>query len=314
MSKKRFAALVVGTGLLIVVIPVVIAQLRPSANRALTGIRLSETAYQEVHFRNEQQDIDLAGMLFVPEGSGPHPAAVIIHGSGTSRRDNRWYLTLVDHLVSHGITVLLPDKRGSEQSGGQWRTSSFEDLATDTLAAISYLKSHDSANISQIGIIGLSQGGQIAPVVASQSNELRFLVSIVGGAGPIYDQLLFEENNNLQEMGLLPGVSNIVARASTYVLTSVSQKELYDTIGDFNNVPYWRQVTVPSLALFGEEDSNVDAKGTAAILESLQLPNLHVTIFPGSGHALEDPPNQGTSVIRHEALQQISTFIQSALE
>ena len=73
-------------------------------------------------------------MLFLPEGNGPFPAAVIIHGSGTSDRDNLWPLTLTQYLRESGIAVLLPDKRGSEKSEGDWRTSSFQDLAGDTFS------------------------------------------------------------------------------------------------------------------------------------------------------------------------------------
>lgn len=60
--------------------------------------------------------------------------------SGTSRRDSSWYLTLTHYLQQNGIAVLLPDKRGTGQSEGNWLTASFEDLATDTLAATAYLK------------------------------------------------------------------------------------------------------------------------------------------------------------------------------
>ena len=311
MSKKRIVAIGFCLLLLVIVAPVVVAQFKPKAHRSLTGVRLADVSFQDVGFRNDLQNIELAGMLFVPETQKPHPVAVVIHGSGTSKRDNRWYLTMVDHLVRNDIAVLLPDKRGSEQSGGDWQTASFEDLATDTLAAIGFLGSMDHESFSQIGIIGLSQGGQIAPVVASQSDQVEFLVSVVGGAGPISDQLLFEENRNLQELGLLPGISWVVAQASTQYLMSVSQKDLYTAIGDFNNIPYWQQVSIPALALYGEDDSNVDSVSTVQLLSSLQLPNLAIRTYAGSGHALEDPQGEGDRIFRQDALQAITNFIRS---
>ncbi len=76
--------------------------------------------------------------------------------------------------------MLLPDKRGSESSEGDWRTSSYEDLTTDTLAAIEFLRSRDAVSISSIGVIGMSEGGRIAPIVATQSDELAFVVNMVG--------------------------------------------------------------------------------------------------------------------------------------
>ena len=311
MNKQRFVALLLGALLLIVVVPVVIAQFRTSSTRTMTGVSLADSTYQEVRFSNDQQGIELAGMLFVPECPGPHPAAVIIHGSGTSQRDNGWYLTLVDHLVSRGIAVLLPDKRGSEQSEGDWRSASFEDLATDTLAAISYLKNQENVAVSKIGIIGMSQGGHIAPLVASESTDVNYVVNVVGGVAPMHDQLVYEENHNLRQMGFLPGVSNVIARLSTTWLIHVGQKEFWDAIGNFDNVTYWEELKVPALALYGANDTKVDSFQSAARLESLQKENVAVTIYDGSGHALEDPPEQGSSIFRQDALERIVQFIKS---
>ena len=277
----------------------------------MTGVSLADTTFQEIQFRNRQQGIELSGMLFMPAGSGPHPAAVIIHGSGTSRRDNRWYVTLTDHLVSQGIAVLLPDKRGSEQSEGEWRTTSFEALASDTVAAVSYLKNHQEVEVSRLGIVGLSQGGYISPLVASQSADVEYVVNIVGAVGPIRDQLIFEENHNLREMGFLPGVSDVIASLSTAWLTNVAQQDFWDAIGDFDNASYWEQLSIPALVLYGEDDTNVNALQSVANLEAIQNPNVKVIVYAGSGHALEDPPEQGNRVFRSEALEQIVPFIKS---
>jgi dienelactone hydrolase len=311
MSKQRIVGLLLGVLCLIVVVPVVVARFESSSSRTMTGVSLADTTYQEVQFSNEEQDVELAGMLFVPEGVGPHPAAVIIHGSGTSRRDNGWYLTLTDYLVNNGIAVLLPDKRGSEQSEGDWRSSSFEDLATDTVAAVSYLKNQQDFDVSKIGIVGMSQGGHIAPLVASESTDVEYLVNVVGGVAPMHDQLIYEENHNLRQMGFLPGVSDAVARLSTAWLIHVGQKEFWNAIGNFDNAPYWEKLSIPALVLYGEIDTNVDSRHSAERLESLQKPNVKVTIFKGSGHALEDPPQQGNSIFREDALEQIVEFIRA---
>lgn len=103
------------------VLPVVVAQLRAPDSRPLEGVRLADVTFTDVRFRNAAQGIELGGMLFVPHGEGAFPAAVIIHGSGTSQRDSYWYLTLTRYLQESGIVVLLPDKRGSEASEGDWR-------------------------------------------------------------------------------------------------------------------------------------------------------------------------------------------------
>lgn len=303
----------IGIGLLLLLVvvmgPVLVAQFTRSAPRAYQGVRLQDLQYTEVSFRNEAQDLDLAGMLFIPEGSGPFPAAVIIHGSGTSRRDNSWYLTLTNHLRVNGVVVLLPDKRGSEGSEGNWRTSSIEDLATDTLAAIDFLKSQDTVDISQIGIIGMSQGGWIAPVVASQTSDVGFVIDVVGTSLPAYQQLVYEENHNLREMGFLPGISNLISYPSTFVLREITQKDFWDAVGNFDPLPYWREVDVPVLVLYGSEDTNVPSEASKAAFETLNKDNIEVRIYEGSGHALQDPPGTGDRIFREEALADITDFI-----
>lgn len=206
-----------GIVILLIVIPILIAQFTPGETRTLRGVELEDLPYQEVTFPNPAQGIDLAGMLFLPEGDGPFPAVVVIHGAGTSHRNNTWYLTFTSYLQDHGIAVLLPDKRGSESSEGDWRTASFEDLATDTLSAISYLQTQHPQMISDIGILGASQGGQVAPIVASQSTDVSFVINVVGSAVPFRQALLYEENNNFREIGLLPGLSNVIAPISTLI-------------------------------------------------------------------------------------------------
>ena len=134
--------------LAVLFIPVLVRQVFPPESRQLERVSLADTSYQEISFGNRSQNLTLGGLMFTPEGTGPFPAAVIIHGSGTSRRDNGWYLTLTKHLQENGILVLLPDKRGSEKSDGNWRTSSFQDLATDTSSALEYLRTQQSELIS----------------------------------------------------------------------------------------------------------------------------------------------------------------------
>lgn len=295
--------------LLLLTIPVVIAQITMSDARQLEGVRLDDTVHQEISFQNSEQGIQLAGLLFVPDSDGPFPAAVIIQGSGTSLRDNRWYLTLAQHLQYNGILVLLPDKRGSEQSGGDWRTASFDDLATDTLAAVDYLKKQSDFEVSEIGVIGLSQGGHIAPLVADKSDDLSYVVNIVGGAVPMHDLLVYEENNNLRELGILPGFSDLLAYPSAWSIIYARQKGFWDAIGNFDPIPFWERLTIPSLVLYGEDDKNVPTIRSAELLESLNNRNIEVRIYPDSGHALESPEGQGISILRPDALMDIVEFV-----
>jgi len=306
---KKFLLFVLLASLVIVIGPVVVKQLLPEERRALEGENIDPARFTEVRFRNATQSIDLAGMLFAPPGAGPFPAAVVIHGSGSSRRNNRWYLTLSHFLQDNGIVVLLPDKRGSEQSGGDWHRASFEDLATDTVAAIRFLQAQGEVGISRIGIIGMSQGGWIAPIVAQRSSGLSFLVSVVGSTVTTHQQFLYEEDYNLRQLGVLPGLSGLLARPATYVARNWVQSDFWDAVGDFDPLPYWNRLEVPALALFGEVDTNVPSARSAELLRGLGKPGIIVRIYPGSGHPLEDPPGRGNRLFREEALTDIRDFI-----
>lgn len=309
---RRAAALLLLAFLALLIGPVLVKQLGDYDGRRFESVKLEDTSYRDVVFDNAEQNLSLAGMLFVPEGEGPFPAAVIIHGSGTSRRDNGWYLTLTRYLQDNGVVVLLPDKRGSEKSAGDWRTASFEDLATDTAAAIRFLQEQEQVAIARIGLIGMSQGGQIAPVVADRSRGVDFVINVVGGATPMHEQLVYEENHNLRQFGVLPGLSDILAYPAAWSLIGIRQKDFWSAVGNFDPAPYWQRVSVPTLVLYGGEDTNVPSAESAARLRSLGNSHITVKLFEGSGHALEDPVGQGQRIIREDALSDIRDFIQSA--
>ena len=310
--NRRKILYVVAAVLLLLLGPVLLKQVFPEDRRQFTGASLDKMDFLEISFENAAQGLSLGGLLFVPEGEGPFPAAVVIHGSGTSRRDNGWYLTLTKFLQENGVVVLLPDKRGSEKSGGDWRTSSFEDLATDTIAAVDFLGEQDHVGVTAVGVVGMSQGGWIAPIVATQSSEVEFVVSMVGAAVTTHEQLAYEENHNLRQIGFLPGISQLISAMSTTYIKHIGQRSFWSAVGDFDPLPYWEKVDVNAFALLGSDDTNVPSRESAARLYALKKSNIRVSIYEGSGHPLEDPPEYGNSIIRYDALEDISEFIDAA--
>jgi len=311
MKKK----LIVGSILAILTIvfgPVVIAKSTPEEPRLYQRVYLADLEYTEVSFRNEAQDLDLAGVLFIPDGEGPFPAVVIIHGSQASKRDRNWYMTLTSYMQKNGVVVLLPDKRGCEKSEGDWYTSSFEDLATDTLAAIDFMESQEIVEVSRLGIIGMSQGGVIASIVASQSSDLDFAVNMVGQSVTQHEQLLHEGNFAMRETGFLPGISNLFSYGYAFIFEKITGKEWYDVIGNFDPLPYWRKVNIPVLVLHGSEDHNIPSAESKARFETLGKDNIRVVMYEGSGHGIQDPPGVGDREIREEALLDMLKFIKSS--
>jgi dipeptidyl aminopeptidase/acylaminoacyl peptidase len=277
--------------------------------RSLNGPDLDDLDFREVSFHNREEGLLLGGLLFLPSHRQEIPAVVMIHGSGTSRRNNPWYLSVAGYLQSRGVAVLLPDKRGSESSEGDWRTAGFAQLAADAIAGVNFLKEQGGGIISKFGLIGMSQGGQIAPIAATLSEELDFVISLSGSAVPLRSQLVYEENHNLREFGVPPLLSNLLAYPATWSILYLRQRDFWSTIGNPDAIPYWNQLDVPALILYGSEDTNVPVTSSVKRLRALDKENLHTGVYEDSGHAIEDPPGQGDRIIREEALADIRNFI-----
>lgn len=133
---------------------------------------------EEVRFQSG--DITLEGTLFKPLSPGPHPAVILVQGSGPV--DRQFYTLQAEYLARHGIAALAYDKRGTGKSGGTHATATFEQLAGDVLAAVGMLRGHSDIRASQIGLHGTSQGGWVAPLAASRSEDVAF-ISMQGGPG-----------------------------------------------------------------------------------------------------------------------------------
>lgn len=147
---------------------------------------------KQVKFRNREAGIKLAGTLTLPAGKGAHPAVILISGSGPQDRNeelmgHKPFLVIADHLTRQGFAVLRFDDRGTGKSGGQFSTATSFDFASDVKSAVSFLKKRK--DISQIGLVGHSEGGLIAPLVATETPEVQFIV-LLAGPGQRGDQLL----------------------------------------------------------------------------------------------------------------------------
>ncbi len=222
----------------------------------------------------------------MPEGEGPFPVAVFIHGSGTSRRDSPWYLSVAAHLQEHGIAVLLPDKRGSERSAGDWQTATFADLAGDTRAAIGFVRTQSAFRPAGIGIVGFSQGGWIAPVVAARDTGLAFVVSMSGSGVSTDDQLLYEEVHNIADAGTYHWVGRLLAPLTVQL---VKRERFWKPIGGFDPIPYWRQVKAPVFMAFGEGDENVPVPESVGRIRALGRRDIAIKVYPAGGHGIWDP-------------------------
>ena len=162
---------------------------------------------EEVTFENKTDKNVLAGTLTLPKKVGHFPVVILITGSGPENRDeelfgHKPFLILADYLTKKGIAVLRFDDRGFGKSTGDFKTATTVDFARDVQAGVDYLKTRKEIDKSKIGLIGHSEGGVIAPIVAGNSKDVDFIV-LLAGTGIRGDKLILLQKEKLErQMGV----------------------------------------------------------------------------------------------------------------
>lgn len=268
---------------------------------------------EEVTFANPKAQISLAGTLTLPSGQGPVPAAILIAGSGPHDRDenvagHRPFVVLADHLTRKGIAVLRYDKRGIGKSTGNYDQATTEDFASDATAAVDYLKSRKEINAKKIALIGHSEGGLIAPMIASRSSDVAWIVLLAAPGLKGEQIMLLQSEMILKAAGF---DDERIARARDFSLQSyvLARKErdpevleakltdLVDSTGmsttlpptalkpqakmmtspwfrfflDYDPIPALKKTQCPVLAVNGDKDLQIASKeNLAQIQKALQ--------------------------------------------
>lgn len=129
--------------------------------------------------------IQVAGTLTIPRGKGPFPAAIIISGTGKQDRDGTFsghkpFLKIADYLTRQGFVVLRTDDRGTGETNGVYEEATTSDFARDAQAGIDYLKQRPEVDAKRIGVIGHSEGGQVALMLGADSPDVAFVISLAG--------------------------------------------------------------------------------------------------------------------------------------
>jgi uncharacterized protein len=166
---------------------------------------------EQVTFENKDSPgVKLAATLTLPKTGGPHPAVVLITGSGPQDRDemivgHRPFLVLADHLTRNGIAVLRYDDRGVGKSTGDFAKATSRDFAGDALAAVAFLKTRKDIDAKRIGLIGHSEGGVVGPLAAARAGgDVAFMV-LLAGVGVPMDQLLLRQ---VKDVGRTSGIAS----------------------------------------------------------------------------------------------------------
>ncbi|QDG49182.1 alpha/beta hydrolase [Persicimonas caeni] len=151
--------------------------------------------------------VQLAGTLTLPEGEGPHPAVVLLTGSGPQDRDealagHRPFWVLADYLTRHGVAVLRFDDRGVGESTGTFEDATIADFTQDAIAAAEFMAQRDDIKADAIGLVGHSEGANVAPRASNASDKVAFIVLLAPTAVPGHELLARQNRLVFEGLGM----------------------------------------------------------------------------------------------------------------
>ncbi len=192
---------------------------------------------EDITFDNKKAEVILAGTLTLPSQEGVFPAVILISGSGPQNRDeeilgHKPFLVLSDYLTKNGIAVLRFDDRGTALSTGDFSTATSLDFSTDVEAGVQYLKTRKEIHKDKIGLIGHSEGGIIAPMVANRSEDIAYIVLLAGTGIPgdqllLLQQKLIGKASGIKEKDLLE--NEIINKKAFKIITDATDTEQLKT-------------------------------------------------------------------------------------
>lgn len=201
---------------------------------------------EELSYENEEAGIRLAGTLTLPRSEGPFPAVILITGSGGQDRNetvfgHRPFLVLADYLTRKGMAVLRVDDRGVGGSTGDLLGSTIEDFAGDVLAGVNYLMSRKEINPGKIGLIGHSEGADVAPIAAVRSSDVAFIVLLAGTGVTLEEFTHLQSNLVLKAAGASDRVLAMQRTSSEQMFvilknekdSTVAEKKIRDIMTNF---------------------------------------------------------------------------------
>ena len=280
----------------------------------------------DVSFHNGP--VTLAGTLCIPHSPGRHAAVVLLQGSGGETRwgTNRF---IADRFARSGIAALVYDKRGSGASTGDWRMSSYDDLASDAMAGIDFLASRPDIDAKRIGLHGHSEGGIIAPIASVRApSKVAFIVAEDTVAGFVRDQDVYRVSHQIRQAGfndaqieraldLYKLMIEVLRGAKPYQELETASRSFrnedwyqwlgippdnsylwtwYPKVGNLDTLVFWKQVRAPVLLIYGERDhlEPVDESlaKIEASLDGVKTPYAAV-IAPNAQHNLTVQPEPG---------------------
>jgi dienelactone hydrolase len=261
----------------------------------------------------------LGASILVPDGEGPFPAVVFLHGSGPQPRAASRFGA--ETMAKHGITAVIFDKRGVGESEGELAGASFEDLAADGVAVAAHVRGRP--DVSRVGFFGHSQGGWIGPLAAARWDDTAFVIASAGpavsparegqwttvralrraSAGPeaVAEARraveLWHEGVRTNDWSAFEAAIEAARHEPWYAdsgLDGFSQRpdqefvRSYRVFMDYDPLPALRAMRAPMLAILAPDDESIDAVETEGILRELvdEGVDIRIELYPGYDHTM----------------------------
>jgi pimeloyl-ACP methyl ester carboxylesterase len=335
MSMILIAALMVGCG--------------NALKRESIGVRSfgsQQANMEEISFRSGK--FRLVGDLRVPEGEGPHPVIIMVHGSGSATRNNFDYL--IELFLRTGYAVFSWDKPGSGDSTGRF-SDELTQRAEILVDGIEVLMEHPSIDLDRIGLWGISQAGWVMPLAIEKSENVAFMIVVGGGAEDSIEQMAYQfgqkvvcDGGSMEEAALVERYWSQQAKATSYEEYKEAVEILLNIPGikehtglEMTEEKKWKprprhwdsfidpmevieHTTIPMLIFYGELDKNIDpVQGVDAYETALQKAgnqDYQIVVIPGVAHTLT-PATTGclnetwSSSFAPEFLETMETWLQT---
>jgi pimeloyl-ACP methyl ester carboxylesterase len=289
---------------------------------------------EEIQFRNK--DSVLAGVLVLPATPGPHPAIAFVYGSDPADRNySGTGPVLWDHFARHGFACLAWDKPGVGKSTGDYLAQTLPDRADEALAAVRFLRQRSDIRRDQVGLWGHSQGGIVAPLAASRSPDVAFVIEVGGSQIVAWQQDALRVEAQLRADGFAESdIEKAVAFARMRMKLirgtgpfeelekahpSVEKRPWFAYVGrcdrklfywarnavEYDPGPVWEKVHCPVLAIYGAKDTSLPAEHSLPIIRRglKKAGNRDVTIkvFPNADHSIVKTKTGGPQEARERA-------------
>lgn len=295
-----------------------------------------------VTISSKSADVKLAGTITRPRNGGKHPAVILVSGSGPQDRNStvfghQSFKLIADYLTKRGIVVLRYDDRGVGQSTGIYTKATTGDFGKDAVEVLEFLRAQADVDPKQVGIIGHSEGGLIATILAGQRiPSLKFIVDLAGPAIPIDSLMLLQNEAVMRVQGKQMSAMDrkIILKNYAIVKSNLSAEKAFEELmanmrsipesqnaqfGDeigvlvtpwyryflkIDPIPFIKRIRIPVFAAFAGNDVQVPA---AANMESLtdNLPKnakSMLKVYPGLNHLFQ--PSASGSHLEYANIEQ----------